>query len=82
VGASEVDVFEAAAGDAFPGLWSKGGEWEGFGFEINRYRIGDAFIRSCAADSEANSARNVFGEGVRGLYCQLSIVSKALRPEG
>jgi hypothetical protein len=74
VGASEVDAFKASAWGAVSGAYSKGGESEGgYGFEINRYRIGDAFIRSCAADSEANSARKVFGEGVRGLYCQLNI---------
>ena len=38
------------------------------GLAINRYRIGDAFIRSCAALSVAKSAMKVLGVGVRGLY--------------
>lgn len=78
-----MDGFEESAGAEGECVYSKGGEVEdGFGFEINRYRIGDAFIKSCAADSEAKRARNVFGVGLRGSYCQLSIVSKTVRSEG
>jgi hypothetical protein len=66
----ELDSVEESARAEGEFVYSKGGEKEeGFGFEISRYRMGDALIRSCAADSEAKRARNVFGVGLRGSYC-------------
>ena len=51
------------------------------GFEIKRYRIGDALRASCAADAEAKSTMNVLGVGVRGLYCQLTFISSSREVE-
>jgi hypothetical protein len=73
VGASGLLVVEESVGRDWDSECEGG---DGGGCEMRRYRRGDALIRSCAADSEAKSAMNVFGVGLRGLYCQLIAVSK------
>ena len=46
------------------------GSGELFDCDINRYRIGDAFMRSPAAVADAKSAAKVLGVRALGLYCR------------